>query len=277
MLMPAQSGSLPGRRQSLIQGEVHRFGRAANQRRNTLPWHASLAYYFAVNKMSNTGTRREVAATVDDWRRLTEVLQSEERQLDLRLREAADGVECATLLQQRTHLRAARELCEAFLVPAEHEHRNRTPDSEVLLPGTAGLAALNLQVSHARRQAMRAAHTVLVVDDHPPTLYVATRWLKRAGYRVMEAATGEEALLLSSKASALLLDVNLPDVNGVEVCHAIKKNTRHKPVVLMSAVFTDELHQDAGKSAGADLYLTSLLDGAQLANSFDSLLAPQFA
>lgn len=88
----------------------------------------------------------------------------------------------------------------------------------------------------------------------------------------MEAATGEQAMLLSSRASALLLDVNLPDINGVAVCQAVKRYSS-KPVILMSAVYTDELHQSAGLSAGADLYLTSLLEGEQLAGSFDRLLA----
>jgi two-component system, OmpR family, response regulator len=88
----------------------------------------------------------------------------------------------------------------------------------------------------------------------------------------MEAATGEQAMRLSSRASALLLDVNLPDTDGVAVCQAVKRRSS-KPVILMSAVYTDELHQSAGMSAGADLYLTSLLEGEQLARSFDRLLA----
>jgi DNA-binding response OmpR family regulator len=133
-----------------------------------------------------------------------------------------------------------------------------------------------VQSSHATLHVKRADHTILVVDDHPPTLYAATRLLKRSGYGVMEASTGAEAMLLSSRASALLLDVNLPDTNGVAVCQAVKRSSI-KPVILMSAVYRDELHQSAGMSAGADLYLTSLLDGEQLARSFDRLLAPSAA
>jgi DNA-binding response OmpR family regulator len=119
---------------------------------------------------------------------------------------------------------------------------------------------------------MRADHTILVVDDHPPTLYAATRLLRRAGFNVLEASTGEQALLLCDEVSALLLDVNLPDLNGVAVCEEIKRSSP-RPVVLMSAVYMDDLHRSAGIGAGADLYVTSPLDGEQLARTFDQLLA----
>ena len=118
----------------------------------------------------------------------------------------------------------------------------------------------------------RADHTILVVDDQPANLYVASRLLKHAGFGVLEARTGEEAVLLSNKASALLVDVNLPDLNGVAVCRIIK-HTSTKPVVLMSAVYSDELHRGAGIDAGADLYLIPPLQGEQLTQAFDRLLA----
>src|SRR5439155_24700286 len=110
--------------------------------------------------------------------------------------------------------------------------------------------AWNPQSSHATLPVKRADHTILVVDDHPPTLYAATRLLKRSGYGVMEASTVAEAMPLSERASALLLDVNLPDTNGVAVCQAVKRSSV-KPVILMSALYTDELDQTAGLNAGA--------------------------
>lgn len=200
-----------------------------------------------------SGTPPEECATEDDWRRLLESLLHTDEHLGLRLAKVTDGGECARLLQQRTQLRTFYQLCKTQLEQAADQRRR---EGQSAPPG------------------LRAGHTILVVDDHPPTLYVATRLLKQAGYQVMEAATGEEALLLSPQASALLLDVNLPDVNGVEVCQSIKTHSRSTPVVLMSAVYTDELHRYAGMSAGADLYLTSFLDGQLLASSFDRLLAP---
>ncbi|MGE4239795.1 response regulator [Ramlibacter sp.] len=122
---------------------------------------------------------------------------------------------------------------------------------------------------------MRSEHTILVVDDHPAALYAASRLLQSAGFRTLEAASGTDALRLAGRASAVLIDVNLPDVNGVQVCQTIKNapETKHVPVILMSAVYLDELHRGAGLSAGADGYLTPPFEGEQLAALLDGLVA----
>lgn len=118
---------------------------------------------------------------------------------------------------------------------------------------------------------MRGNQTILVVDDHPPTLYAVSRFLRAAGFRVMEANSGEHALLLAEQASALLVDVHLPDLNGVAVCQAVKRHSP-KPVVLTSTVFIDQTHRMAGMDAGADLYLVPPIIGPELAGAFDRLL-----
>jgi hypothetical protein len=128
---------------------------------------------------------------------------------------------------------------------------------------------------------MRARHTILVVDDHPPSLYAASRLLKDAGFNTLEAGSGEEALSLSNGASAVLLDVNLPDLNGVAVCELIKARAAQtavrKPVILMSAVYVDELHRDAALQSGADLFVVPPLDKQHIASAFDKLLAERSA
>jgi CheY-like chemotaxis protein len=122
---------------------------------------------------------------------------------------------------------------------------------------------------------MRSTHTILVVDDQPAALYAASKLLKKAGFQTLEASTGEDALRLAKSASAVLIDVNLPDINGVEVCQLIKaaKESAGKPVVLMSAVYVDDLHRGAAMSAGADAFVTPPLDEEPLAATFDRLLA----
>ena len=119
---------------------------------------------------------------------------------------------------------------------------------------------------------MRSDRTILVVDDHAPSLYAASRVLHLAGFRVLQASNGEDAIALADQADALLLDVNLPDVNGVAVCQAIKARSQ-KPIVLMSAVYVDALHREAAIHAGADAYLVQPIDGQQVASEFDRLLA----
>ena len=120
----------------------------------------------------------------------------------------------------------------------------------------------------------RSAHTIGVVDDHEATRYVAVKLLRALGYAAAEAETGEDALTMagSGRASALLLDVNLPDVNGVKVCEHLKASAHPIPVVLMSAVYLDDLHRDIGLGAGADAYLTAPLSAQELGAVFDRLL-----
>src|ERR1700691_4653821 len=66
---------------------------------------------------------------------------------------------------------------------------------------------------------------VLNVDDYSPGRYSRTKILRQAGFTVHEAATGEQALAaLSHRPDLVLLDVNLPDIDGFQVCKRIKGN-----------------------------------------------------
>ncbi|HZY18370.1 MAG TPA: response regulator [Ramlibacter sp.] len=121
----------------------------------------------------------------------------------------------------------------------------------------------------------RSSTTILVVDDHEAGRYAMAKLLQRAGFRTLEADSGTEAFALAESAAAVLLDVNLPDVNGVEVCRVLKSRrpTAHLPVLLVSAVYIDELHRGAGLSSGADAYLVSPLESGELVPLLDRLLA----
>jgi CheY-like chemotaxis protein len=86
---------------------------------------------------------------------------------------------------------------------------------------------------------------VLIVDDNKPHCYVLARMLEKAGYPTQQAYTGKEALdFASKKPSLILLDVNLPDINGFDVMHRLQgdPSTASIPVVFMSAT-------DVGASA----------------------------
>ncbi|MGH3153205.1 MAG: response regulator, partial [Streptosporangiaceae bacterium] len=79
--------------------------------------------------------------------------------------------------------------------------------------------------------------TLLLVDDDEAKRYVLVTWLRRAGHTVTEAATGGEALAKVSSAELVVLDVNLPDMSGFEVCRQIKGDPRTAaiPVIQVSA------------------------------------------
>ncbi|MFC8599128.1 MULTISPECIES: SpoIIE family protein phosphatase [unclassified Isoptericola] len=105
--------------------------------------------------------------------------------------------------------------------------------------------------------------TVLVVDDTRAHRYVMAAWLRGAGFGVVEAGTGADALdLVSPSTDAVVLDVNLPDLTGSEVCRRIKADDRtaHVPVLHVSATSIDAAARTAGLEGGADAYLPEPLD-----------------
>ena len=120
-----------------------------------------------------------------------------------------------------------------------------------------------------------AKDTILVVDDRPANRYTVAHALKRAGYDVIEAETGTEALELAKQVpSAILLDVKLPDILGCEVCRRLKANPRtsHIPVLQLSAAFVDNESRVYALESGADAYLTQPVE----ANVLVATMGPWF-
>ena len=64
--------------------------------------------------------------------------------------------------------------------------------------------------------------TLLLVDDDEAKRHVLATWLRRAGHTVIETGTGHEALAKLGSAELVVLDVNLPDMSGFDVCRRIK-------------------------------------------------------
>ena len=118
--------------------------------------------------------------------------------------------------------------------------------------------------------------TVLNVDDTRDSLRIKTVTLQRAGFEVVEAATGAEALQLIAKhkSDVVLLDINLPDFSGFEVCRQIKSNPAIAStlVVQISACFTKGSDRTKGLEGGADGYLTSPVEPPLLVATIRSLL-----
>ena len=101
--------------------------------------------------------------------------------------------------------------------------------------------------------------TVLLVDDREVNRYAVSRILQKAQFVVREAATGEDALRLAAqKPDLVILDVNLPDLSGYEVCRRIKADpaTTSIPVLHLSATFVGSEDRAEGLEGGADGYLT---------------------
>lgn len=97
---------------------------------------------------------------------------------------------------------------------------------------------------------------ILVVDDEPHILRALQATLRGAGYDVVAAATGEEALRSAAvrPPKAVILDLVLPDRHGLEVCRELRAWTE-VPILVLSAV-GDEGEKVAALDAGADDYVT---------------------
>jgi serine phosphatase RsbU (regulator of sigma subunit)/CheY-like chemotaxis protein len=99
---------------------------------------------------------------------------------------------------------------------------------------------------------------ILVVDDNEVKRYTACRTLQKAGFETWQAVDGTDALKLVQRGPAVVvLDVNLPDIDGFEVCRRIKSNpeTARTLVLHLSAYRTTAGDQVFGLEAGADAYL----------------------
>ncbi len=116
---------------------------------------------------------------------------------------------------------------------------------------------------------------ILVVDDNPASLYATARVLRSAGFEVMEADNGSKAMALAERGiSLLVLDINLPDIDGFEICRQLRARSRtaYLPIVHLSATFMESSHMAQGLAAGADSYLTHPTDPAVLIATVKALL-----
>ncbi len=122
---------------------------------------------------------------------------------------------------------------------------------------------------------------VLVVDDNESARYGKVRTLRRAGFEVIEAETGGEALrLVRDRAPRLVvLDVNLPEVDGWEVCKRIKADpsTASVLVLQMSATYVHEEDTVRALEGGADACLTGPAEATVLVATVNALLRARHA
>ena len=96
---------------------------------------------------------------------------------------------------------------------------------------------------------------ILVVEDEIPIREFEVTYLKEAGYSTLEAGSGQAALELFSenKPNLVILDLNLPGMSGIEVCHAIRE-TSTLPILMVTAHNSDD-DELKGFGAGADDYI----------------------
>jgi DNA-binding response OmpR family regulator len=114
--------------------------------------------------------------------------------------------------------------------------------------------------------------TILVVDDEPNLTDLVRDYLEREGYTVLVAADGRSALDLvrSRQPDLVVLDVMLPELDGVEVCRRLRQTS--DAYVIMLTARAEEVDKIVGLSVGADDYLTKPFSPRELVARIKAML-----
>src|SRR5216684_1886326 len=114
--------------------------------------------------------------------------------------------------------------------------------------------------------------TVLVVEDEASIASFVSLYLKNAGYTVRTASTGAQALdqVASEMPALIVLDLNLPDIDGIEVCRRIRKSA-DIPILMLTAR-DEDVDKIIGLEVGADDYLTKPFNPRELVARVKSVL-----
>ena len=118
-------------------------------------------------------------------------------------------------------------------------------------------------------------HTILIVDDEPDILDFLSYTIKKEGYRVFTAKNGEEAIKLAQqlRPSLILMDVMMPQMDGIEACQIIRKELQmYQPIIAFLTARAEDYAQIAGFEAGADDYISKPIRLRLLVTKLESLL-----
>lgn len=109
---------------------------------------------------------------------------------------------------------------------------------------------------------------ILIVDDEPANLLVLENVLADPGYRIVRAASADQALLalMNQEFAVMVLDIQLPDMNGIELAQMIKERKRnaHLPIIFLTAYYDEDQYRMQGYGSGAVDYLHKPVNPAVL-------------
>lgn len=121
------------------------------------------------------------------------------------------------------------------------------------------------------------AKTILVVDDSSSLRQVVGIALKGAGYDVIEACDGKDALdkMAGRKLHLIISDVNMPNMDGITFVKEVKKSAEHKFVpVIMLTTESQETKKQEGQAAGAKAWVVKPFQPAQMLTAVSKLVMP---
>jgi len=117
---------------------------------------------------------------------------------------------------------------------------------------------------------------VLVVDDEPEILKMVAKIMEARGHRVTLARDGQEALdaVVRDRPDVMILDLNLPKMDGFEVCKQLKTDpgTKAIPIVMLTAAYVSVEDATRGVGVGADEYVVKPFLREVLVHNVERLL-----
>jgi signal transduction histidine kinase len=124
---------------------------------------------------------------------------------------------------------------------------------------------------------MTGSARIAIVDDNDAARFVKCQTLRRAGFTVVEGATGAEAMSIAERdrPDVFVLDVNLPDISGLEVTRRLRSMAAATPaiqILQISSTAIGAADRVRGLEQGADVYLTEPVEGEVLVATVQALL-----
>jgi two-component system chemotaxis response regulator CheY len=121
------------------------------------------------------------------------------------------------------------------------------------------------------------AKTILIVDDSASLRQVVRIALTGAGYDVIEASDGKDALgkLTGQKVHLIISDVNMPNMDGITLVKEIKKNAQYKftPIIMLTTEGSDDKKRE-GQAAGAKAWVIKPFQPQQMLEAVSKLVLP---
>lgn len=119
--------------------------------------------------------------------------------------------------------------------------------------------------------------TIMIVDDSPSIRQVVSMSLTKAGYEVLEAEDGQDALnkLENQKVNLIICDVNMPNMDGLTFLKTLKNLPNHKftPVIMLTTESQQSLKME-GKMAGAKAWMVKPFKPEQMLEAISKLILP---
>ena len=124
------------------------------------------------------------------------------------------------------------------------------------------------------------AKTIMIVDDSASFRRVEVMTLSGAGYDIIEACDGLDALakldqLGTEKIHLIICDINMPNMGGIEFVAQVKQNPKFKftPIMMLTTEDSDEIKQQ-GRAAGAKAWMVKPFKSEQMLNAVSKLILP---